>query len=84
MRGADGVCLAQELVRDKLPRPNSDSERDTAVGDCRGFDQAPDVANFSLRVCCVQVVNVVNDFCFQWFPLSFNSGVGDVEVLKKR
>ena len=29
---ADDNCLAQELVRDKLPRPNCDSERDAAVG----------------------------------------------------
>ena len=31
---ADDICLAQELVRDELPRPNSDSERDAAVRDC--------------------------------------------------
>ena len=37
----DDVCPAQELVRDELPRPNSDSERDVAISDCRGFGQAP-------------------------------------------
>ena len=30
----DDICLAQELVREKLPGPNSDSECDAAVGDC--------------------------------------------------
>ena len=35
VRGSDDVCLAQELVRDKLPRPNRNSERDAAVGDCK-------------------------------------------------
>ena len=45
---ADDICLAQELVRDELPRPNSDSER--AVGGCRGFYHALHVAQFSTRV----------------------------------
>ena len=73
MHGADDICLAQELVRDELPRPNSDSERDAAVGDCRSFGQAPEVANFPFR-----------RFCFQWVPLRSDPGVGDVEVLQKR
>ena len=80
----DDFCLAQELVRHDLPKPNSSSERDAAVSDCRGFGQALDVANFPLKRCCVQVVHVVDDFCFQWVPLSSDSGVGGVEVLKKR
>ena len=44
----DDVCLAQDLVRDELPRPDSNTERDATVNDCRGFGQAPDVANFPL------------------------------------
>ena len=32
---ADDICLAQKLVRDELPRPNSDSERDAAENSAR-------------------------------------------------
>ena len=46
VHGADDVCLAQELVRD------SDSERDAAVGDCRGFGHALHVANSPLGWRC--------------------------------
>ena len=45
----DDVGLAQELVCDELPRPNRDSERDAPVSDCRGFGQAPDVAQAALH-----------------------------------
>ena len=84
MHCADDICLAQELVRDKLPRPNSDSERDAAVGDCRGFGQAPHVANYPLGWRCIQIFHVVDDFCFQRVSLSSESSVGDVEVLERR
>ena len=67
VRCADDICLAQELVRDELPRPDSNSECDATGVNCEGFGQAPDVANFPLRRCCVQVVHEVDDFRFQWF-----------------
>ena len=75
--------LARELVCDKLPKPNRNSKRDTAVGDCRDFGQAPDVANVPLKRCCVQLVRVVDDFSFQWVPFSSDSGIGNFEVLQK-
>ena len=34
---SDDVCLAQELVRDELPRSMSDSEGDASIGNCGGF-----------------------------------------------
>ena len=34
VRCTDDTCLAQELVRDELPRPNSNSECDATVGHC--------------------------------------------------
>ena len=40
VRCADDICLAQELIRDGLLRPNSDSECDATVSDCRVFGQA--------------------------------------------
>ena len=83
VRCADDICLAQELVRDELPRPSSNSERDAAVVDGKGFGQAPHVANSPLGWRCVQIAHVVDDFCFQRGSLSSDSSVGDVEVLKK-
>ena len=80
----DDICLIQELVRDELPRPNNDSERDAAVGDCRCFGQAPHVAKSPLVWRCIQVAHEVDDFCFQWVPLSSDSGIGNVKVLKKK
>ena len=48
---ADDICLAQELVRYELPRPDSDSaERVAAVGDCRGFGPGSGRRQFSTRV----------------------------------
>ena len=81
---ADDICLAQELVRDELRRPDSNCECVAAGGRCGSFGQAPGLANFPLRRCCVQVVHVVDDFRFQWVPLSSDSSIGKVEVLKKR
>ena len=80
----DDVCLAQELVSDELSRPSRDSERDAVASDCRGFGQAPDVANVPLRRCCVQVVHVVDDFRWQRVPFSTDSDIGNIEVLQKR
>ena len=62
VHGSDDVCLAQELVRDELPRPDSNSE--CGAAGCGGFGQAPNVANFPLRRCCVQVGHEVEDFRF--------------------
>ena len=61
----DDFCLVQELVRDELPRSDSNSECDATVCNCRGLGQAPDVASFPLKRCCVQVVHVVDYFCLQ-------------------
>ena len=59
---SDDICLAQELVRDELPRPNSDSECDATVGNCRGSGQAPHVADSPLGWRCIQMIHVVDDF----------------------
>ena len=66
VRCADDICLAQELVRDKLPRPNSDSERDAAVGGCRGSGQAPHVAN-SPGGAASRSFTEWTTFVFSWF-----------------
>ena len=58
----DDFSLVQELVRDELPRSDSNSECDATVCNCRVLGQAPDVANFPLKRCCVQVVHVVDYF----------------------
>ena len=50
MHRSDDVCLAQELVRDELPRSNSDSNCDATVGNCGGFGHAPHVTNSPLGV----------------------------------
>ena len=34
VHGSDDIHLAQELVRDELPRPDSNSECDAIVGNC--------------------------------------------------
>ena len=47
---SDDICLAQKLVREELPRPNSDSERDATEGNCRGFGQAAHVADSPLKL----------------------------------
>ena len=80
---ADDICLAQELVRDELPRPDSNSECDAAGGNCRDFGHALHVADPPPRRCCIQVVHVVDDFCFQWVPPRSDSGVGDIEILQE-
>ena len=54
------------------------------ISDCRGFGQAPHVADSPLGWRCLQVVHVVSDCCFQWVPLRSDSGVGDVECLQGR
>ena len=38
------------------------------------------VSNSPLRRCYTQVVHAVDDFRFQWAPLSSDSGIGNVEV----
>ena len=81
---ADDISLAQELVRDELLGPNSDSECDATVGCCRDFGQAPRVADSTLGWRCIQIIHEEDDFCFQWVPLRSDSGTGNVEVLKKR
>ena len=43
-----------------------------------------EVFNSSLGWRCIQVVHVVDDFCFQRISLSSDSSIGDVEVLEKR
>ena len=48
VRCADDVCLAQELVRDELPRPDSNSECDATGGNYGDFGQAPHVADSPL------------------------------------
>ena len=48
------------------------------------FGHVPHVTNSPLKWRCIQIVHVVNDFCFQWVPLRSDSGVGDVEILQKR
>ena len=80
---SDDVCLAQELVRDELPRSNSDSESHATVSNCGGFGHFRHVANSPLRKRCVQIIHVVDDFCFQWVPLRSDSGDDD-EVLQQR
>ena len=75
MHCSDDICLAEELVRDELPRPNSDFERDATVGDCRGFSHAPHVASSPLGWRCIQVVHVVDHFRFQWIPLCNDPGM---------
>ena len=81
MHCADDICLAQELVRDELPRPDSNSECDATGGNCGGLGQAPHVANFPLRRCCFQVVHTV----FRMTSVfRSDSGIGNVEVLQKR
>ena len=69
VHGSDDIRLAQELVRDELPRPNGNSEYDATVSDCRGFGQAPHVADSPLGWRCIQTIHVVDDFRFQWVPL---------------
>ena len=81
---ADDICPAQELVRDELSRPSNDSERGAAVGDCTGFVHAPHVANSPPGWRCIQIVYVVDDFCFQRISLSSDHVVGDVEILEKK
>ena len=44
------ICLAQEQVRDEPTRPNSDSECDVTISDCRGFGQAPHIADSPLAL----------------------------------
>ena len=61
---SNDVCLAQELVRDDLPRSNSDSEGDAAIGVCGGLGHVPHVTNSPLGWSCVQIVLVVDDFRF--------------------
>ena len=58
---ANDICLAQKLVRDELPRPDSNSECDATSGNYGGFGQAPGVANFPLMSCCIHVVHVADD-----------------------
>ena len=65
---ANDILLAQELVRDELPRPDSNFECDATSGNHGDFGQGPNVVYFLLRRCYVQVVHVVNDFRFQWVP----------------
>ena len=67
---ADDDCLAQDLVRDELPRPDRDSECDTTIGNCRGFGHAPHVAGFSTRM----ALHPDHSRGFR-----SDSGVGDVE-----
>ena len=38
---------------------------------------------FPLRRCCIQVVHIADDLCFQWGPLRSDSDIGNVEVVQK-
>ena len=81
---SDDFCLAQELTvmncRDPTATPSAMPPSVTA----EGFGQAPHVADSPLGWRCIQIIHVVNDFCFQWVPLRSDSGVGDVEFLQER
>ena len=61
------VCFAQELVCDVLSRSDSDSERDASSGNCGNFGHVLHVTVPPLKRRCVQVVHVVDDFCFLVF-----------------
>ena len=84
-RGLHSQLAVATTARNKeaAARLDSNSECNATGGNCGSFGEAPHVANFPLRRCCVQVVHKVNDFCFQWVPLRSDSGIGNVEVLHK-
>ena len=62
----------------EVSRPNSHSECDATVGNCRSVGHFPHVTNSPLGWRCIQIIR------FQWVPLRSDSGVGNVEVLQKR
>ena len=87
---ANSVCGSwQSWTRSCIARMTSALPKSWSAMNCRdptatgGFGQAPHVANFPPRRCCVQVVHIVNYFCFQWVPLRSNFGVGDVKFLQE-
>ena len=61
---SNDVCFAQELVRYVLSRSDSDSECDASRGSCGDFGHVLHVADPPLKSRCIQVVHVVDDFCF--------------------
>ena len=71
---ADNIFLAEELVRDKLPRPNSDSERDAAVVTAEYLAMLRTSPILPLGWRCIQIVHVVDDFCFKRVLLCSDSG----------
>ena len=78
------VCFSQDLLRDILSGSDSDSECDASSGNCGDFGHVLHVADPPLRRRCIQVVRVVDDFCFLKVPLRSDFGVGDVEFLQER
>ena len=78
VHSSNDVCLAQELVRDVLPRSDCDSERDASSGYCGDFGHVLHVVSLPLRRCCTQLVNGVKDLRFLQVSLRSDFGVGDV------
>ena len=64
---SNDVCLAQELVRHELPWPDSNSECDASSGNFGYFGHVVHVADPPLKRRCIQVVHVVDAFCFLEF-----------------
>ena len=58
------VCFAQELARDVLSRSDSDSECGASSGNCGDFGHVLHVADPPLGRRSIQIVHVVDDFCF--------------------
>ena len=77
-------AFAQELARDVLSRSHSDSECVASSGNCGDFGHVLHVADPPLKRRCIQVVHVVDGFCFLGVPLRSDFGVGNVDVLQKK
>ena len=72
----------EELVRDVLPRSDSDSECDAPSGYCWDLGHLLHIEDPPLRRCCIQIVHVADDLGFLRVPLRSHVGVGNVEFLQ--
>ena len=66
---SDDVCLAQDLVRDGLPRSNSGSEGDASIGNFGRVGHFTHVTHSPLGWRHMQTVHVVDELLFVHVPL---------------
>ena len=79
MHSADDVCFCQELVCNTLAGSHCNSKCDVSMSSRRNRGLWANVVDSPLKVSCIQVCDVVVDFCFLWVSFRPNVNANCVE-----